>query len=105
MSETSPSQPFLLEVRNLTRRFDGVVAVSNLTLNVRQGEIKAVIGANGAGKTTLFNVIAGVTPPTAGSVTFAGLDITPLPPFRRAQLGIARTFQNLQIFKDMTVLD
>ncbi len=57
----------------------------DLHLNVRQGEIKAVIGANGAGKTTLFNVIAGVTPPSNGSVTFSGLDITSLPPFRRAQ--------------------
>ncbi len=105
MSELPINSDHLLEVRNLTRRFDGVVAVSNLNLNVRQGEIKAVIGANGAGKTTLFNVIAGVTPPSNGSVTFSGLDITSLPPFRRAQLGISRTFQNLQIFKDMTVLE
>jgi branched-chain amino acid transport system ATP-binding protein len=102
----SPNEaPFLLEVRDLTRRFDGVVAVSDISFKVRRGEIKAVIGANGAGKTTLFNVIAGVTPPNHGSVLFSQADITPLPPFRRSELGISRTFQNLQIFKDMTVLE
>ena len=96
---------FLLEVRDLTRRFEGVIAVSDLSFKVRRGEIKAVIGANGAGKTTLFNVIAGVTPPNTGSVIFSGRDITSLPPFRRTELGISRTFQNLQIFRDMTVLE
>jgi branched-chain amino acid transport system ATP-binding protein len=94
-----------LQVDNLTCRFDGVIAVDDLSFDVDAGEIKAVIGPNGAGKSTLFNMIAGVTRPSAGEIFFEGARIDHLPTFRRARLGIARTFQNLQIFREMSVLD
>jgi branched-chain amino acid transport system ATP-binding protein len=95
----------LLEARGLARRFGGLHAVADLNFSVREGEIKAVIGPNGAGKTTLFNMISGLTAPSAGQLFFSGNNIDRLQPFRRARLGIARTFQNLQIFKEMTVLE
>jgi branched-chain amino acid transport system ATP-binding protein len=95
----------LLRVEALNCNFDGVRAVADLSFDVRAGEIKAVIGPNGAGKSTLFNMIAGVTRPTSGRIWFDGLRIDNLPTFRRARLGIARTFQNLQIFREMTVLE
>jgi branched-chain amino acid transport system ATP-binding protein len=95
----------LLRVEALNCYFDGLRAVADLSFDVRGGEIKAVIGPNGAGKSTLFNMIAGVTPPTSGRIWFQGARIDTLPTFRRARLGIARTFQNLQIFREMTVLE
>jgi branched-chain amino acid transport system ATP-binding protein len=102
MSQTAAR---LLEVRNLSCRFGGLQAVADLDFFVSQGEIKAIIGPNGAGKTTLFNLISGVTVATAGQVLLSGRAIHRLPAFGRAQLGISRTFQNLQIFKAMTVLE
>lgn len=99
MSET------LLKVTDLVCRFGGLTAVFELSFDVQVGAIKAVIGPNGAGKSTLFNMIAGVTAPTAGSIWFAGERIDELPTFQRARRGIARTFQNLQIFRDMSVLE
>jgi len=95
----------LLRVEALNCNFDGVRAVADLNFDVQPGEIKAVIGPNGAGKSTLFNMIAGVTRPTSGRIWFDGVRIDTLPTFRRARLGIARTFQNLQIFREMTVLE
>ncbi|MPZ58805.1 MAG: ATP-binding cassette domain-containing protein [Rhizobiales bacterium] len=95
----------LLQVDNLFCHFDGVIAVADLSFSVRAGEIKAVIGPNGAGKSTLFNMIAGVTRPSAGQIRFDDERIDHLPTFRRARRGIARTFQNLQIFRDMSVLE
>jgi branched-chain amino acid transport system ATP-binding protein len=95
----------LLEARGLACRFGGLQAVADLNFSVREGEIKAVIGPNGAGKTTLFNMISGLTAPSAGQLFFSGSNIDRLKPFRRARLGITRTFQNLQIFKEMTVLE
>jgi branched-chain amino acid transport system ATP-binding protein len=95
----------LLQVDHLSCRFDGVTAVDDLSFGVSVGEIKAVIGPNGAGKSTLFNMIAGVTRPSAGQIRFDGERIDHLPTFRRAQRGIARTFQNLQIFREMSVLE
>jgi branched-chain amino acid transport system ATP-binding protein len=95
----------LLRVEALSRYFDGLRAVADLSFDVTVGEIKAVIGPNGAGKSTLFNMIAGITRPTAGHIVFDGARIDALPTFARARLGIARTFQNLQIFRDMTVLE
>jgi ABC-type branched-subunit amino acid transport system ATPase component len=82
-----------------------VSALSNVDLEARGGEILAVIGPNGAGKTTLLNVISGVLPPTTGQVVFGGREITRLPPHRVAALGLARTFQNLQLFGNMTALE
>jgi branched-chain amino acid transport system ATP-binding protein len=95
----------LLRVEALNCFFDGLRAVDNLSFAVRSGDIKAVIGPNGAGKSTLFNVIAGVTRPTSGRIWFDDVRIDTLPTHRRAKLGIARTFQNLQIFREMTVLE
>ncbi len=98
------SEP-LLKVDRVSRNFAGIVAVSPLSFTVADGEIKAVIGPNGAGKSTLFNMIAGVTSPSSGEIHFAGERIDTLATHRRAAAGIARTFQNLQIFKEMTVLE
>jgi branched-chain amino acid transport system ATP-binding protein len=95
----------LLEIEALSCRFGGLEAVADLEFYVREGEIKAIIGPNGAGKTTLFNMVGGVVVPSAGRIRLSGEQIDHLPPFRRAQLGVIRTFQNLGIFSDMTVLE
>lgn len=95
----------LLELDGVTRRFGGLKAVANVTLAVPQGEVIGLIGPNGAGKTTLVNVITGVHPASEGSVRFAGEDITRLKPWQAARRGIARTFQIVQPFPEMTVLE
>lgn len=95
----------LLEVKGLTKRFGGVVAVNNVSFNVGEGEIVAVIGPNGAGKTTLFNMISSFIQPTEGEVLYKGQSLAGKKVFELAQLGMSRTFQNLQIFKNMTVLE
>jgi len=98
------SEP-LLQVANLAKRFDGVVATDNLTLNVGAGELHAVIGPNGAGKTTLVSQLGGQIMPDSGRIRFAGNDITALPVHTRSHLGLARTFQISSLFLDLTVLD
>jgi branched-chain amino acid transport system ATP-binding protein len=95
----------LLEVDNVTKRFGGLIALRNITLNVEKGEIVGLIGPNGAGKTTLFNVIAGTYKPEEGSIKFEGKDITRLPPHKICKLGIARTFQTPKPFLNMTVYE
>ena len=95
----------LLELEGVSRRFGGLRAVNAVTLSVAAGEIVGVIGPNGAGKTTLVNVITGVHPASSGSVRFAGRDITRVRPWQAARLGIARTFQVVQPFPEMTVLE
>lgn len=95
----------LLQVSGVTRRFGGVVAVNNASLSVSQGAIVGLIGPNGAGKTTLFGIISGFVASSAGSVTWDGADITALPPHRRAQAGIARTFQIVQPFAGLSVME
>lgn len=95
----------LLEVRGATKRFRGLVAVSNVSFDLAEGEILALIGPNGAGKTTLFNLVSGVLKPDAGSVRFAGQDITGMAPELACRAGIGRTFQIVRPFKQMTVLD
>jgi branched-chain amino acid transport system ATP-binding protein len=95
----------LLELEGVTRQFGGLRAVSNVTLSVPMGEVVGLIGPNGAGKTTLVNVITGVHPASAGTVRFAGEDITRLRPYQAARRGIARTFQIVQPFSGMTVLE
>lgn len=99
------SNTIILNTVGLSRYFGGVRALRELDLEVREGLIQAVIGPNGAGKTTLFNVISGVIDPTEGSVFFQGEEITDLPTHRIADRGLTRTFQNLQLFSDMTVLE
>ena len=95
----------LLEVQGLSKHFGGLVANDRIDLRVDKGEIVGLIGPNGAGKTTLFNCIAGFYPPTAGNVQFKGEDITGLPANEICLRGIARTFQIVRIFKDLSVLD
>jgi branched-chain amino acid transport system ATP-binding protein len=89
----------------LTVRFGGLVAINALDLDVRSGEIFALVGPNGAGKTTLLNCVSGFVRPSEGSLTFDGVDLLPLGRHRRAALGIGRTFQNVQLFSSMSVLD
>ncbi|MEW5322707.1 ABC transporter ATP-binding protein [Geobacillus thermoleovorans] len=95
----------LLEVEQLSKSFGGVQAVQDVSFGVAKGEIVAVIGPNGAGKTTLFNMISGIIPPTSGLVRFQGAVVTGKKPHELAMLGMTRTFQNLQLFSDMTVLE
>jgi branched-chain amino acid transport system ATP-binding protein len=95
----------LLEVSSLQKLFGGLVAVDNVSFHVATGEIVAIIGPNGAGKTTLFNLLSGVYVPDHGEIRFRGVDVCGAKPFRIAQLGLARTFQNLQIFGNMTVVE
>ena len=95
----------ILEIRKVTKQFGGLVAVDDVAFAVRRGEIFALIGPNGAGKTTLFNCITGIYPPTMGSIYFDGRDISGSRPHQVAQMGIARTFQNIRLFPFMTALD
>ncbi len=95
----------LLYVDQIMVRFGGVMAVSGATLMARAGQVTGLIGPNGAGKTTLFNVISGIQDPTAGSVSIDGEDVTRLAPHKRAQRGVARTFQRLELFSSLTVRD
>ena len=95
----------LLEIRDLSRSFGGLKAVSDVSFTVRAGTIKSVIGPNGAGKTTLFNLISGMLPCDSGTVLQNGREITRLQPHRIAKLGISRTFQTTKLFSRMTVLE
>lgn len=95
----------LLEVREVSKVFGGLTAVNRVSFQVARGQILGVIGPNGAGKTTLFNVIAGLMPPSSGQVWFKGRQIDGMPSHRIASLGIARTFQLLQLFANMSVLE
>lgn len=103
MTTATPSP--LLEIRGLTVRFGGLLAVSELDMSVEQGQIFVLVGPNGAGKTTVLNCISGFVRPAAGDIIFEGKRLLPLGRHRRAALGIGRTFQNLQLFTTMTVLE
>lgn len=95
----------LLTTDKLTKAFGGLVAVARLDLEIAQGELVGLIGPNGAGKTTVFNLITGLTPVTSGRILFAGREITGLKPYQITALGIARTFQNIRLFKELSVFD
>ena len=95
----------LLRVENLVRRFGGIVATDNLSLDVATGELHAIIGPNGAGKTTLISQLIGQLRPSAGTIRFAGQDITHLPAWRRSQRGLARSFQITSLLPDFTAAD
>ena len=95
----------MLEGRNITKRFGGLVALSRLDFEIKQGAIVGLIGPNGSGKTTLFNLISGFERPEEGRITFNGKDLTSLKPFQIAKLGIGRTFQIVRPLKEMTVLE
>jgi branched-chain amino acid transport system ATP-binding protein len=94
-----------LEARGMTRRFGGLIAVNEVSFDVRSGEIFGLIGPNGAGKTTMFNLMTGLTPPSSGNLTYEGRNITGLPPYKIAQLGLARTFQNIRLFGNLSALE
>ncbi len=94
-----------LEIEQVSLHFGGVAALSNISTQVKKGEIFAIIGPNGAGKTSLLNCISGLYRPSSGKIVFEGTDITQMPTHRRAGLGIARSFQNIELFSHMTVLD
>jgi len=95
----------LLTVERLCRDFGGLRAVHEVSFAVDEGEIFGLIGPNGAGKTTLFNLLTGLTPVSGGSVSFAGRPLSGLPPHRIAGLGVARTFQNIRLFKGLSALE
>ncbi|NLV79015.1 MAG: ABC transporter ATP-binding protein [Rhodococcus sp.] len=95
----------LLETRGITVRFGGHVAVRDVSISVGPGVVTGLIGPNGAGKTTLFNTITGLQRPTSGSVFLDGRDVTRLAPYKRARMGLARTFQRLELFVSLSVRD
>jgi len=99
MSET------ILSLKNVVMKFGGVTALNDVTLDVKKGEILALIGPNGAGKTTVFNVVTGVYKTTSGTITFDGTVINDQKRFQITQMGIARTFQNIRLWGDMTTLE
>ena len=95
----------MLQTVDVTKQFGGLAAVTSLNMDVQAGEIVGLIGPNGAGKTTSFNLITGVYTPTSGRIHFQGHDITGMKPHAITRLGVARTFQNIRLFKEMSVLD
>jgi branched-chain amino acid transport system ATP-binding protein len=95
----------LLEVKDVVVRFGGVVAVNEATMDIEPGLVTGLIGPNGAGKTTLFNVVSGLQPPNVGRIIFDGKDITKTSTYQRARMGIARTFQRLEAFGSLSVLE
>jgi branched-chain amino acid transport system ATP-binding protein len=95
----------LLEVRELSKNFGGVRAVRDISFAVASGSVFAVIGPNGAGKSTLLNLMSGLYQPDAGTITFAGIDLVGMPAHQRVRYGIARTFQKIRLFKQLTVLE
>jgi branched-chain amino acid transport system ATP-binding protein len=104
VNASGPPTP-ILEVRDLTLRFGALVALNRVSLEIRRGEIMAIIGPNGAGKTSLINIVSGFYHASEGHVFFQGRDRTHMKPYDVASLGIARTFQNVALFKGMSVLD
>ncbi|WP_296426146.1 ABC transporter ATP-binding protein [Yoonia sp.] len=95
----------VMEMRNITLRFGGVVAIKDISFDIREGEIRAIIGPNGAGKSSMLNVISGFYNPQEGEVIYKGTKRPPMRPYKVARQGIARTFQNIALFEGMTVLD
>src|SRR5512142_3023893 len=105
MSESTVTEDYVLVAEDVRKEFGGLVAVNNVSFSVPRGKVVSLIGPNGAGKTTFFNLLTGVYKPTAGEVLFAGEDIAGLPPHRITHLGMARTFQNIRLFHNMTMLE
>jgi branched-chain amino acid transport system ATP-binding protein len=105
MSSPDRSTPWLLDDRNVTKRFGGLTAVKGLTIKVAPGALYGLIGPNGAGKTTVFNLLTGQYLPTEGEIHFDDVRVDGKKPYQIAKLGMARTFQNIRLFSDMTVLE
>ncbi len=95
----------MLEIIDITKRFGGIVALKKVSLNIREGEVLGLIGPNGSGKTTLVNIISGLYMPDSGKIIYKGNDITKLPPYKRCRLGIARTYQIVRPFNNLTVIE
>ncbi len=93
----------LISTQDLTKRFDGLVAVNQVNFSLQEGQVAGIIGPNGSGKTTLFNLLSGFFSPSAGKITFCGKDITKIPPHKRVEMGMARTFQLVSVFDSLTV--
>lgn len=102
---SGPLDPMLLRVTDLTCRFGGLTAVDGVSFSIARGQITSLIGPNGAGKTTVFNALTGIVRPVGGSVALEGIPITGHPPHVVMQHGAARTFQNIRLFDEMTVLE
>ncbi len=102
---TPDTRPPVLHIQGLTKYFGGLKAVSNLDLVIRERELVGLIGPNGAGKTTVFNMITGIYVPSSGSIGFRGTELSEMAPHAITHLGIARTFQNIRLFPNLTVLD
>jgi branched-chain amino acid transport system ATP-binding protein len=102
--DAGATKKILLKADGLSVRFGGVLAVNNVSFDVRSGEVFTLIGPNGAGKTTVFNLISRIYTPTTGSIEYLGKDLTAMAPHQVASLGIARTFQNIELFEHATVL-
>lgn len=102
---TKSDSNIILDIKSLTRRFGGLVAVNNVSLTVNKYEIFGLIGPNGAGKTTLFNLMTGLIPPTSGQLIYQGQEISHLRPHEIAALGMARTFQNIRLFGELSALE
>lgn len=110
MSQTSATNDrqtgaVMMDLRNITLRFGGVVAIKDISFDIREGEIRAIIGPNGAGKSSMLNVISGFYVPQEGEIWFDGEKRGPMRPYQVARLGMARTFQNIALFDGMSVLD
>jgi len=103
--ETAVAEDTLLDLDHITIKFGGVVALDDVSLTIKRGEIVGLIGPNGAGKTTCFNVVTGVYPPTSGTVTFDGTPLRKRKRYQITKLGLARTFQNIRLFPSMTAMD
>ena len=95
----------LFQCKNLSKDFGGLTAVNKFSFDIEEGEIVSLIGPNGAGKTTFFNLVTGLYPPSSGMIMFKGEDLIGLSPYEITQLGIARTFQAVRLFPDMTILE
>lgn len=100
-----PHQMAVLELKDVTKSFGGLVAVNGVNLKLEKGDLAGLIGPNGAGKTTVFNLLTGVYAPTSGSIHFEGQELSGRKPYEIARLGVCRTFQNIRLFPDLTVLD
>ena len=96
---------YILVTKEVSKRFGGIKAIDGVSFKISNNSIASIIGPNGAGKTTLFNCLTGITQPSAGQIYFKERDISGLPPHKVAHLGIARTFQNIRLFSDMTVIE
>ncbi len=96
---------YVLEIENVSKLFFGLVAIDDLTIKVKPGQIYGIIGPNGAGKTTLFNCVTGIYKPEKGTIKYKGKDITGMAPHKIAQMGVLRIFQNIRLFKEMSVAE